>query len=276
MTKLPIRSSRAWLTYFRKNALSVLSDDFKPPASASLPFAIRAAVASSLPAWQLGETSDGHHLRAAARHFSVKENDPLFPEAIDAFIREEQRHGAALGAWLDTAGIPRVTHDTGDSMFRLCRYAIPHYVAWATVVVMVESLAEIYYAAVRRGVPCPRLQSECDRILFDEVRHIQFQCEHLAVTRRHLPRWLRSLVGAGESAFYLLVCTAVWLAHGRLLRVAGMTRRKFFTLARAKFRFAQNLMNPDRYSFESHAPNPTDRTPFRSRATEPFVLADRR
>ncbi len=240
--RIRLLSSREWIAYFRKNALSVTSEDFKPGADRIMPTEVRRALAGSLPAWQLGETSDGRHLRAAARQFALAHGDAEFLEAVDLFIKEEQRHGAALGDWLDRVGIPRKSRDLGDGLFRACRYAIPNYAVWASVVVMVESMAEIYYAAVRRITHCPRLRADCDRILREEVRHIQFQCEHLAVTRRGLSPWIRRGIGLVEMAFYLMVCGAVWVGHGRVMRLAGLSGREFWGVAMGKFRFAQRLI----------------------------------
>lgn len=251
-----VLSSDLWVAYFQRNARSVTAEDFKAPANPEMPPAVRSALAGSLPAWQLGETSDGRHLRAAARQYARRHDDPRFLDAVDLFIREEQRHGAALGDWLDRVGMPRKTRDLGDGLFRLCRYAIPNYAVWASVVVMVEAMAEIYYAAVRRLTPCLRLQSECDRILRDEVRHIQFQCEHLALTRRNLPRGGRWMLRAAEAAFYAVVCATVWVGHGRLLRLAGISAGAFVRAAAAKFRHVQTLMDPDRYQFPERATPP--------------------
>jgi len=248
MKRKSFLSSGEWVAYFYENAQTAAAM-VRPPATMNLPADLAATVAASLPAWQLGETSDGRHLRAAAKQYADAHDDPAFLSAVDLFIREEQRHGSALGDWLDRVGIPRKKWDLGDTLFRLCRYAFPVYAIWASVVVMVESMAEIYYAAVRRLVSCPRLRTECDRILRDEVRHIQFQCEHLASTRRTLPPWARGILIAAEAGFYLVVCTAVWLAHGRLLRMAGLPFAAFARAALRKFLFMQRLMNPARYDF---------------------------
>ncbi len=248
MKKQTFTSSCEWIAWFYENAQSAAARS-NPPPIVEMPAALRDVIAASLPAWQLGETSDGRHLRAAARQYSETQEDPAFFSAVEMFIREEQRHGASLGEWLDLAGIPRKKRDLGDSLFRFCRYAIPNYAVWASVVVMVESMAEIYYAAVRRITVCPRLKAECGRILQDEVKHIQFQCEHLALARRKLPWWVRSLVNAGEAGFYSVVCGAVWLAHGRLLQAAGIPLPRFVLLAAEKFRVTRRLMNPERYEF---------------------------
>jgi hypothetical protein len=260
MKKKPFLSSCDWIAYFYGNAQTAAAMT-RPRHNDEVPPRILDIVAGSLPAWQLGETSDGRHLRAAARQYALRHDDAAFLSAVELFIREEQRHGAALGAWLDLAGIPRKSRDMGDSLFRLCRYAIPNYAVWASVVVMVESMAEIYYTAVRRLVPCPRLTAECTRILRDEVQHIRFQCEHLASTRRRLPRIFRTALRAAEGAFYAVVCTAVWIAHGRLLRASGMPLVKFAREAARKFQFMQRLMRPERYDFQSvdHPPARTQR-----------------
>lgn len=255
MPKRRFTSSQAWVTYFQKNA-EIATALARPTAADQLPVEIRETVQASLPAWQLGETSDGRHLRAAARQYAETQNDPYFQRAVDLFIKEEQRHGAALGDWLDRVGIPRKQRDMGDSLFRLCRYAIPNYAVWASVVVMVESMAELYYAAVKHLTPCPRLKMECRRILQDEVKHIQFQCEHLAATRRYLPRPFLKLLRLLEMSFYIVVCAAVWIAHGRLFRRSGMSLSTFIRASSRKFRRMQSLMDPARYDFREVAKKP--------------------
>lgn len=246
-------TSRQWISYYQANAASIRLAPEKPSANPALPRKIRAALEKSLPAWQLGETGEGSHLRAAARKFATAHHDPDFPVAVDLFIREEQRHGAALGNWLNEVGIPRKTKDLGNNLFRFCRYALSNYSVWATVVVMVELMAEIYYAAVRRVTPCPLLKFECRRILSDEVRHIRFQCEHLAVARQKIPRLFRPLCRLAESAFFLVVCAAVWTGHKSLLRLDGFNFRRFTTLAFLKLSYARKLMEIERYA-EIHEP----------------------
>lgn len=241
-------TSFEWVTYFYENA-QISAARHKPLVEDRMTLRQREIISRSLPAWQLGETSEGNHLRAAARQYAEAQGDPAFLSAVELFIREEQRHGASLGEWLDLVGIPRKSHDMGDSLFRLCRYAIPNYAVWASVVVMVEAMAEIYYSSLKRFTDCPRLEAECARILSDEVKHIQFQCEHLAATRRHLPRWARGILQIGEAAFYGVVCTAVWIAHGELLRAADVPLSHFIRLAAKRFRVMQRLMNPGRYDF---------------------------
>ncbi len=183
-------SSRQWFAYFKRNASRQRAIPWE--LGAGVTAAEFAEIAASLRGWQLGETSDGAHLLAAARNYAVKVGDPDFVEAVRLFIHEEQRHGGNLGRFLDLAGVERARSDWGDTLFRLVRYSIPSMEVWATPVVMVETHAMIYYGAIRRATLSPVLRRICEQILADEVAHIRFQCERLAILHRRHPRWLRA------------------------------------------------------------------------------------
>jgi hypothetical protein len=250
MKKKSFTSSCDWIAWFYENAQRIAMAP-RPPHNPGLPSEIRAVIAASLPAWQLGESSEGRHLRAAARQYARRHDDPAFCSAVELFIREEQRHGARLGEWLDLAGIPRRNREFSDSIFRCCRHLVANYAACASVLIVPESLAEIYYAAIRRLVPCPRLQAECSQILRDEVRHVRFQCEYLAFARRHIPGPIRPVLWLVEAFFFAATSAVVWIGHGRLLRASGMSLVAFAREAARKFRFAQRLMHPSGYDFET-------------------------
>jgi len=119
---LRLQTAVEWLAYFRANAARCRPIPWERGADVT-PDQL-AAIARSLQAWQLGETSDGRHLRAAAARHAAQVGDPDYPRAIDLFIQEEQRHGELLGRFLDLAGAGRVTSDWGDRLFRAARYCI--------------------------------------------------------------------------------------------------------------------------------------------------------
>ena len=91
----------------------------------------------------------------------MRVGDPDLPAVIDLFIREEQYHGELLGRFLDLSGPGRVRADWGDSLFRAARYSVTNMEVWTTPVVMVETLAVIYYNAVRRATDSPVLRVVC-------------------------------------------------------------------------------------------------------------------
>ena len=118
-------TSQDWVAWFHENAKTAALRHL-PVAEPDQEADVRAAIAASLPAWQLGETSEGRNLRLAAAQYAQVHGDPQLLQAVELFIREEQCHGHALGQWLNLAGIPRIKSDLGDSLFRFCRYAIPN------------------------------------------------------------------------------------------------------------------------------------------------------
>src|SRR5262245_41517581 len=175
-----------WVAYFRANAARHRPIPWE--RGAGVPPTELAPIARSLQAWQLGETSDGRHLRAAAARYAEQAGDPDYPPAVELFIREEQRHGEMLGQFLDRAGVGRVQSDWGDRLFRAARYCLPSMEIWTTAVVMVETLALVYYNAIRRSTGSAVLRTICGQILADEVPHLRFQCERMAHLFQRRPR----------------------------------------------------------------------------------------
>jgi hypothetical protein len=242
-----VRSSAEWAAYFRANAERLLDVPWDAGVGAT-PEELEPVV-GSLRAWQLGETSDGRHLLAAAAHYAAREADPEFLDAVRLFIAEEQRHGAELGRFLDLAGVPRKTWDWGDAVFRAFRYAFPRMEVWATVVVMVETHAMLYYAAVRRATGSAVLRQICTQILADEVPHIRFQCERLAILQRDRPRALRAVTAAVHRVLFAGITAAVWVAHRSALRAGGLTLSRFWRQAWGNMRRAWRKIDPGAYDW---------------------------
>jgi hypothetical protein len=174
-----------------------------------------AEIVDSLRAWQLGETSDGSRLLRTAEAHAARFGDPDFVDAIRLFIAEEQRHGEELGKFLDAAGVPRARRDLGDSLFRFCRHFLMRTEVWATVVVVIEVHAMLYYAAIRRATGSAVLRRICQQILRDEVPHVRFQCERLAIIRRLRWRPFRWLTAAAHRVLFVGITLAVWAGHKR-------------------------------------------------------------
>jgi len=209
-----------------------------------------AAIARSLQAWQLGETSDGRHLRAAAARFAEAIRDPNYAAAVDLFIREEQRHGEALGRFLDLAGAGRLRRDWGDLLFRAARYCLRDIEMWTTPVVMVETLALVYYNAVRRATGSPLLRAICRRILADEVPHLRFQCERLAALFRRRPRLGFLLTMLAHRLCFAAVVALVWAGHRRALRAGGYGWRRYWRASWDRMNSCWRLMDPRRYAWD--------------------------
>src|SRR6266851_2718222 len=76
-----------WLAYFRANAARCRPIPWHRGAETS-PDQLD-AIARSLQAWQLGESSDGRHLMAASARYAVRIGDPDYLAVVELFIREE-------------------------------------------------------------------------------------------------------------------------------------------------------------------------------------------
>lgn len=236
-----------WREYFRENARRQRPLPWE--GGAAVTEAEIAAIAKSLQGWQLGETSDGSHLIRAAMAYARQVGDEEFLDAARLFIREEQRHGEMLGRFLDLAGAGRVGANWGDTLFRLARYSVPRMEAWATPVVMVETHAMVYYNALRRATRSPLLRGICRQILADEVPHIRFQCERLAILHQRRSPALRAVTMLFHRAMFAAITLAVWAGHRRALRAGGYPFRAFWRAAWGRMDRAWRLMDPARYEW---------------------------
>lgn len=235
-----VRTSEEWTAYFVANRERQLPIPWEIGADVS-DEELRPIVAS-LQAWQLGETSDGSHLLAAAKQYAMKVGDPEFIECVRLFIAEEQRHGASLGRFLDLAGAPRVCRNWGDTLFRRIRYCVQNMEIWATPVVMVETHALIYYHALYRATSSRVLKGICRQILRDEIPHIRLQCERLAILHRERGAFALWLTLAFHRVFFAIITIAVWIGHRRAVSAGGYRFHSFWRSAWFKMNRAWNLM----------------------------------
>lgn len=238
-------TSAEWVAYFRANRTTLL--DVPWGAGAGVTPEELAEIVDSLRAWQLGETSDGARLLKTAEVHAATIGDPGFVEVVRLFTAEEQRHGEELGKFLDAAGVPRAARDLGDSLFRVFRHFLMRMEVWASVVVVIEVHALLYYAALRRATRSALLRRICEQILRDEVPHIRFQCERLAIIRRGRGRVLRVLTAGAHCVLFVGITAAVWVGHRRALRAGGFTFRRFWQSAWAQMGGAWRAMDPKAY-----------------------------
>src|SRR5262249_5205482 len=155
---------------------------------AELTDAEREAVAASLQDFQRGESSEGRHFLLCAADHAARTGDPAYLEAVRLFLAEEKRHAQTLARFLQLAGIPLLTRTWPDTAFRWLRKLAGLDVC-LSVLVTAEIIAKVYYAAVRAATQSAVLRRVCEQLLKDEVRHVRFQCERLAILRRHRVPW---------------------------------------------------------------------------------------
>jgi hypothetical protein len=170
----PIRTSEYWRDWFTTNAESLM--DIPWEEGVGLTHDERRAIASSLRGFQRGESSEGGYLYGCAKQFAAETGDAAYVEAIQLFIREEQRHARDLAKILTMAGIPLLKKTSLDTVFRQLRRLGGLDIS-ISVLITAEIIAKVYYKALREATGCPALRRLCDQILYDERAHVEFQAE---------------------------------------------------------------------------------------------------
>jgi hypothetical protein len=201
-----------------------------PPQPPTLSIDEQQCIASSVQHFQLGEGSDGNGLLRRAREFAHLHCIDGLPVAMERFIREEQRHSAVLGLFLDREGIPRLHHHWCDHLFRRIRN-LAGFELMITVLTTAELLAFPYYTALHDATRSPTLKRICKRILLDEAQHIEFQADNIALctaSRGEFAKWLTLLI---HWLALTAAATLVYGLHSGLFRSANMSPLRLWALA---------------------------------------------
>jgi len=191
MRPLALESTQRWLAHFHRNACRLLPIPWE--TGADLAGSDKAAITSSIQAFQLGESSEGRHLMRYAREWVERSGDADYLRAIRALIAEETRHANHLGRFMDLNGIDRIERRWTDSVFRRLRNVVGTLETSIGVLVTAEIIAKVYYAALREATQSEVLRTICDQILRDEYKHVEFQTERLAIMRSNrsaAPLWM--------------------------------------------------------------------------------------
>ena len=213
-----------WCEHFRRNAGRQRSIPWDEVAA--LTDDQRRVLLPSLQDFQLGESSEGRHGQARAAAYAVRVGDPHYAKAVRLFFAEENRHAAYLARYLGSHGVELIGRSWTDFLFRRVRRLMGLELL-LTVLLTAELIGEVYYRAVRAATGCPALRAICAQILRDERMHVRFHVERFRFLRRG--RWrVRTVVqDALWRCFFAGTCWAVWLKHGRALRLGGYGFRRF-------------------------------------------------
>jgi len=213
-------TSQYWISHFKANALEKrVNWDLDP----TITFEEVKTILPGLQAWQLGETSDGKHLIAAATRYAQKIGDSHYTYAVNLFIKEEQKHGNNLSRYLDLINRPRIKKNWGDTLFRRIRYFNTNMEIWTLAVIIVESTAQIFYQSLKDATQCTLLKEICTDILIDEAYHITFQTERLAIIFEGKSQSSKAWRTTAYKYFFYATSCLVWFAHKKVLKAGGNT-----------------------------------------------------
>jgi hypothetical protein len=203
----------------------------------------RQVLVASLQDFQLGESSEGRHGMARAAAYGRRARDPHYAEAIRLFFAEENRHAAYLARYLRQNGAELIGKSWTDFVFRRVRRLLG-LETLLRALLTAELIGEVYYRAVRSATACPALRAVCTQLLSDERMHIRFHIERFRFLRRGRWRLRTGFEDVLWRCFVAATCLAVWLKHGRALRLGGCGFRRFQAEAFRGFHRALRAMRP--------------------------------
>ena len=183
-------------------------------------------ISRSIATFQLGEQSDGTHLRMAARRFAHVNSIPDLDRIVELFVREEGRHAELLKEFMLDHGMPLKQRDWTDVLFRSIR-KMAGFEVYLHVLIAAELVGNVYYRALESVTGCQRLRILCRTLVADELAHVGFESELVRAVWARKPTVLRGLLRTCHKAFYAATCSVVWLTHRTVLQTAGYRMTSF-------------------------------------------------
>jgi hypothetical protein len=233
------RDLEIWLNHFEYHAQhprcvpAGLSDVLKPEE--------RRLIARSIATFQLGEQSEGHALMRSVRRFAKKHSGAAHDSAplvrlFELFIREEQRHAALLGTFMDDHHIARKQTHWTDFAF-CCLRRLGGFERRLQVLVAAELVGSVYYRALEAATGCQRLKILCRTLVADELAHSGFETQLLLGLRARKSTASRVASRQLHRAFFHCVAAVVYLTNRAVLRGAGYGIHGFLGVCAAQYAF---------------------------------------
>jgi hypothetical protein len=89
----------------------------------------------------------------------------------------------------------------------------------------------------------------CDQILADEAKHVQFQCERLAILRQRRGRLYVRMAAAAQHCLLAITCVVLWRKHGPTFRAGGFGFRRFTREVFEANVVARGIADPAQYDW---------------------------
>jgi hypothetical protein len=229
-----------WLNHFEYHAQHPrcvppgLSDLLRPDE--------RRLIAGSIATFQLGEQSEGRTLLRAAHRFAHARRIPALARIVDLFIREEQRHAALLGGFMEDHHIALKRTDWTDRVFRRVR-RLAGLELYTHVLISAELIGIVYYRALEAATDCQRLRVLCRGLVSDELAHVGFESQLLLALRAGRAAPVQILMRLAHRAFFAGTAAVVCLTHRSVLRRGGYGAQRFLRACLCQYEFRLEPVN---------------------------------
>jgi hypothetical protein len=231
-----------WVEHFRANRSTQLAmeEDVDWDAPCTLSPDVRTAFVRSFQRFELGEDGDGARLLAKAR----RAGDPVYVEALQLLVLEEQRHSALFGRGLEHLGAPTLHAHWSDAAFTWLRRLLGLRTELALFLVA-ESVAMGYFTALASSAPDEVLRGIGRRVASDEVHHLRFQVDRLRQGFARTPRPARAVVGSAWAVVAVGAATVLVVDHRRAIRATGLRPGRTWLEAVRRFSTTAHLVLDD-------------------------------
>jgi hypothetical protein len=194
----------------------------------------------------LGESGEGKHLYQAAKDYAIESGDVEYVEAATNLIKEEQRHAGYLKGFMTIEGIGAARKSRLNRVFKRLRKSADLEVC-ISVLITAEIIAKVYYPALGRATRSTLLQRLCKRIEEEEIEHVIFQSERLAMIRRDRGGIRLKVAHVLQKILFIGTCLLVWRRHASAMRLSGLGFRSYWRSCRDEFNDAMSRMDPRNY-----------------------------
>ena len=202
-----------WIKYFKYNNAHLLKLDFNQ--NNELTKKELALIAPSIRAFQIGEGSEGTHLRKTVKKFAAREHYYEYEEIMNWFILEENRHSQTLKKYMDIYGIKPANTMWIDTIFRILR-KLMGLECEVTILVTAEMIALSYYTALSNATHSELLKTTCKQMLNDELRHVVLQSDTLHKISEHRNAMLNCFLRSVRKMIMRITCFVVWHKYKNL------------------------------------------------------------
>jgi hypothetical protein len=161
---------------------------------------------------------------------------PALARICELLIREERRHAAQLLAYMQDNHIAPKRTDWTDRWFRRLR-RLAGLELYLHVLISAELIGIVYYRALEKATPCPRLQALCRILVSDELAHVGFESQLILWLRSGRAAPVQGLMRGAHRAFFAGTAGVVWLTHRELLRHAGCSALSFLSVCLSQYDF---------------------------------------
>ena len=223
-TKIDNLKGFDWNKYFEYNSSHLIKLDYSN--NKELTEKEKELITPSIRAFQIGEGSEGKHLKKVVEKFAKKTNDEEYIKAMDWFVLEENRHSMTLKKYMEVYGIKPIEKNWIDNVFRFLR-KLMGLECEVVVLVTAEMIALSYYTALSNATNSKLLKDICSQMLHDELRHVVFQSYTLHKISIIRNKFINKIVREIRKFLMRITLNVVWIKYKDLFEKGNYSKEIF-------------------------------------------------